>query len=83
MLGTRIGSKSRETIRKLSEHLAPFPVFERPKEEQLWLKWQHISTHNGLQLDETILSHTYYQFDNLSQFQSNTHYSTLTNEYNL
>ncbi|CAG2180659.1 unnamed protein product [Oppiella nova] len=67
---TKINQKSRETIRRLSEHLAPFPVFEPPKEDQLVAKWQQICLDNGLLVSETVLTHTFYQFDCLNQFRN-------------
>ena len=70
-LDANMGAKKKETIRKLSEHLAPFPVFEAPKEEGCLAKWQQICVDNGLLVPETVLTHTYYKFDNLKQFRSN------------
>ncbi|XP_054164652.1 juvenile hormone acid O-methyltransferase-like [Oppia nitens] len=66
----RIAKKSRETIRKLSEHLAPFPVFEAPDEQQLLAKWRDLCRDNGLHEPETVLTHTYYQFANHQQFNN-------------
>ena len=77
MKGGRITQKTRETIRKLSEHLAPFPVFEQPKEEQLLIKWQQTCVDNGLLMPETVLTHTYYRFDSLKQFRSNNFFLKL------
>lgn len=66
-----MAENKKEVIRKLSEHLAPFPVFEAPKEESCLAKWQQTCVDNGLLVPETVLTHTYYKFDNLKQFRSN------------
>ncbi len=60
-----------ESEEEFGSDLVPFPVSGQPNEQQLLIKWQQICINNNFELPEIVLTHTYYPFNNMKQFQSN------------